>query len=157
MVRAIADNSDQLGIIPLEDALRMAQEKGMDLVEVAPNANPPVVRIMDYGRYKYQQEKRSTESKKRQSQVVVKEIKLRPKTGEHDYMTKKKHIEKFLGKGFKVKVTIMFRGREIVHPEIGLRILQRIADELEEMANVESQPKLEGRNMMMLLSAKKVS
>ncbi len=155
MVRAIADNGDQLGIIPLDDAMKIALEKGMDLVEVAPNANPPVCRIMDYGRYKYQQEKRSTEGKKRQSQVVVKEIKLRPKTGEHDYMTKRKHIEKFLSKNFKVKVTIMFRGREIVHPEIGLRILQRIVNELEELSVVENHPKLEGRNMTMLLSAKK--
>jgi len=155
VVRAIADNGDQLGIIPLDDAMKIALEKGMDLVEVAPNANPPVCRIMDYGRYKYQQEKRSTEGKKRQSQVVVKEIKLRPKTGEHDYMTKRKHIEKFLSKNFKVKVTIMFRGREIVHPEIGLRILQRIVNELEELSVVENHPKLEGRNMTMLLSAKK--
>lgn len=155
MVRAIDDNGDQLGIIPIEEALRIAQERGVDLVEVAPNAKPPVCRIMDYGRYKYQQEKRLSESRKRQSQITVKEIKLRPKTGEHDYQTKVKHIEKFLLKGNKVRVTIMFRGREIVFPEIGLRILRRIAEDLEEMAGLENQPRLEGRNMSMMLSPKK--
>jgi translation initiation factor IF-3 len=135
--------------------MRIAKDRGLDLVEVAPNAKPPVCRIMDYGRYKYQQEKRATESKRRQTQVTVKEIKLRPKTGEHDYQTKTKHILKFIKQGNRVKVTIMFRGREIVHPEIGLRILRRIASDFENTAIIENQPKLEGRNMHMLLSPKK--
>ncbi len=155
VVRTIDDAGEQLGIIPVKEALSIAQERGLDLVEVAPNAKPPVCRIMDYGRYKYQQEKRATESKKKQSQITIKEIKLRPKTGEHDYQTKVKHITKFLDKGNKVKVTIMFRGREIVHSDIGMRILRRIAVELDENALVENQPKLEGRNMSMLLSPRK--
>lgn len=155
MVRAIDDNGDQLGIIPIKDALQIARDRGLDLVEVAPNAKPPVCRIMDYGRYKYQQEKRQNEGKKRQSQIILKEIKLRPKTGEHDYNTKVRHITKFLSKGNKVKVTIMFRGREIVHPQIGLNILKRIIEELAEVSIVENQPKLEGRNMSMLLSPNK--
>jgi translation initiation factor IF-3 len=155
VVRAIDDSGEQLGIIPVKEVLAIAQDRGLDLVEVAPNAKPPVCRIMDYGRYKYQQEKRATESKKKQSQITIKEIKLRPKTGEHDYQTKVKHILKFLDKGNKVKVTIMFRGREIVHSDIGMRILNRIAEELNESAQVENHPKLEGRNMSMLLSPRK--
>ena len=144
-----------MGIIAIEDALRASTVAGLDLVEVAPNSTPPVCRIMDYGRYKYQQEKRQSESRRHQHQVQMKEIKLRPKTGEHDYQFKVKHILKFIGQGNKVKVTIMFRGREIVHPHLGMKILHRISEELAEEAVVESQPKLEGRNMSMLLGPKK--
>ena len=124
-------------------------------MEVAPNAKPPVCRVMDWGRYKYQQEKRSAESKKHQSTVTIKEVKLRPKTGEHDYQVKLKNARKFIEKGNKVKVTIMFRGREIVHPDIGRNILNRIAEEMKEEVIVESFPKLEGRNMTMMLAPQK--
>lgn len=125
------------------------------MVEVAPLATPPVCRIMDYGRYKYQQEKRAAESRKNQSTVQLKEVKLRPKTGEHDYQVKLKHAMKFIEKGAKVKTTIMFRGREIVHPDIGMKKLKRMAEDMSEIAVVETQPKLEGRNMTMLLVPKK--
>jgi translation initiation factor IF-3 len=139
----------------LEDALAAARAKALDLVEVAPNSTPPVCRIMDYGRYKYQQEKRHTETRKSSSATQLKEIKLRPKTGEHDYQFKVKHMTKFIEKGHRVKATIMFRGREIVHPQIGMKILQRVAEDLTEIATVESSPRLEGRNMSMLLAPKK--
>ncbi len=136
---------------PLPEALTIAREEGLDLVEVAPNANPPVCRVMDFGKYKYEQDQRKRESRKRATNVVVKEMKFRPKIDAHDYTTKMKHVERFLGEGSKVKLTIMFRGREMAHPELGLRILERIADQVGEIAIVESAPRQDGRNMTMVL------
>jgi translation initiation factor IF-3 len=133
-------------------ALDMAREQDLDLVEVAPQADPPVCRIMDYGKYKYEQAVKQRESRKKQSQVVVKEMKMRPKIDSHDYETKKGHVERFLHQGAKVKVTIMFRGRETMHPENGQRLLDRLADEVSEIARVDTPPKLDGRNMTMVLS-----
>lgn len=135
------------------DALDLAKKKGLDLVEVAPKAKPPVCRIMDYGKYRYKQSKREQEARKKQHQVTLKEIKLRPKTGEHDYQFKVKHIERFLGDGDKVKVTIMFRGREMTHPDIGRGILERIIEHFGERVDVEKRPHMDGRNMTMILSA----
>jgi translation initiation factor IF-3 len=134
------------------EALALAQEQDLDLVEVAAQADPPVCRIMDYGKYKYEQAVRQREARKKQSHVVVKEMKMRPKIDRHDYETKKGHVVRFLRQGAKVKVTIMFRGREMIHPEIGQQLLQRLADEVEEIAKVENAPKLDGRNMTMVLS-----
>jgi translation initiation factor IF-3 len=121
-------------------------------VEVAGNANPPVARLMDYGKFKYEQSQRAKEARKKQSHIVIKEMKFRPKIDAHDYETKKKHVERFLEEGAKVKLTIMFRGREQTHPELGEKILSRVADELSEMAHVEAAPKLDGRNMTMVLA-----
>ncbi len=141
--------------MPFEKAMEAAHEAGMDLVEVAPDANPPVCRIMDYGRYKFQQEKRQHEGKKNQASTTMKEIKLRPKTGEHDFQTKYRRIIKFLEKGHKVRVTVMFRGREIVHSELGRKHLDRIRDMAAEISSIDSHPKFEGRTMTMVLSPKK--
>jgi len=134
------------------DALAMAQEQDLDLVEVAAQADPPVCRIMDYGKYKYEQAVRQREARKKQSHVVVKEMKMRPKIDRHDYETKKGHVVRFLRQGAKVKVTIMFRGREMIHPEIGQQLLDRLAQEVDEIAKVENAPKLDGRNMTMVLA-----
>lgn len=136
------------------DALRMALEAQMDLVEVAPMAKPPVCRIMDYGKFRYEQQKRDKEVKKKQKIVTVKEVKLRPNIEDHDYFVKLKNAQRFLADGDKVKVTIMFRGRELTHPELGRQILVRMAAELKETVNVEREPKLEGKNMIMILSPK---
>ena len=133
----------------------MAREADFDLVEVAPNADPPVCKIMDYERYKYEQQQKRKESKRKATQVVIKEMKFRPKIDQHDYSTKMRHVERFLGEGNKVKLTIMFRGREMAHPELGLRILERIADEVNEIAIVESAPRQDGRNMTMVLNPTK--
>jgi translation initiation factor IF-3 len=130
----------------------MAQEQDLDLVEVAAQADPPVCRIMDYGKYKYEQAVRQREARKKQSHVVVKEMKMRPKIDRHDYETKKGHVVRFLRQGAKVKVTIMFRGREMIHPEIGQELLERLANEVDEIAKVENAPKLDGRNMTMVLA-----
>jgi translation initiation factor IF-3 len=156
-VRVIDDDGTQLGILSKDDAIRSAQERGLDLVEVAPNADPPVCRIMDFGKYKYQQQKKQQEARKRQATVQIKEIKVRPKTDEHDYQTKLKHIRRFLEEGDRVKVTVFFRGREIVHKDRGLTILQRVVTDTEEMAKVEQEPRSEGRtmNMMLVPAAKK--
>ena len=142
----------QIGIVPTPQALARAQELDMDLVEVAPQADPPVCRIMDFGKWKYEQDVRAKEARKRQTQVVVKEMKFRPKISDHDYTVKKKHVERFLIEGSKVKLTIMFRGRELAHPELGARLLERVARELGEIAMVETAPKLDGRNMTMVLA-----
>jgi translation initiation factor IF-3 len=150
-VRLIGADGSQLGVQPLPAALQMAREQDYDLVEVAPNADPPVCKIMDYERYKYEQQQKRRESKRKATQVVVKEMKFRPKIDQHDYSTKMRHVERFLGEGNKVKLTIMFRGREMAHPELGLRILERIADEVGEIAIVESAPRQDGRNMTMVL------
>ena len=154
-IRTIDVNGDQLGILTVEEALVVARERGMDLVEVAPNSKPPVCRIMDYGRYKYQQEKRQQESRKHQHVIHIKEIKMRPKTGEHDYQFKLKHIRKFLEKGNKVKATVMFRGREVFHAERGTAILSRIEENVADLGFIEAPPKFEGRNMFMVIAPSK--
>jgi translation initiation factor IF-3 len=151
----VSAEGERLGVKPLPEALQLAREQELDLVEVAPNANPPVCRIMDFGKYKYDQEQRRKESRKKTNNIVVKEMKFRPKIDGHDYTTKMKHVERFLGEGAKVKLTIMFRGREMAHPELGLKILNRIADDLSEDAIVEFAPKQDGRNMTMVLAPTK--
>jgi translation initiation factor IF-3 len=153
-VRVIADDSTQLGVMPTYEALRMAEEKGLDLVEVSPKAVPPVCRIMDYGKYQYQEQKRAREAKRHQKVIEVKEIKFRPKVDEHDYDFKRKHIERFLADGDKVKATIFFRGREMAHPEIGRRILERLIADLGEQAIAETMPRQEGNQMHVILSAR---
>jgi len=150
-VRLIGDNGEQLGVKPLPEALSIARSRELDLVEVAPNADPPVCRLMDFKRYEYEQQQRRKESRKKATQVVIKEMKFRPKIDVHDYTTKMRHVERFLAEGNKVKLTIMFRGREMAHPELGLRILERIADEVSGVAMVESAPRQDGRNMTMVL------
>jgi translation initiation factor IF-3 len=154
-VLLIGADGEQLGVKPLPEALAIAREEDLDLVEVAPNANPPVCRIMNHGRYKYEQEQRRKESRRKTTHVVIKEMKFRPKIDEHDYTTKMKHVERFLGEGSKVKLTIMFRGREVFHPELGLKILQRVAEQVSEIAMVESAPRQDGRNMTMVLNPTK--
>ncbi|MDH4139761.1 MAG: translation initiation factor IF-3 [Coriobacteriia bacterium] len=154
-VRLIGVDGSQLGIFATPDALRIADDQGLDLVEVAPSADPPVCRIMDYGKYKYEQAMKAKKARKHQTVIHVKEIKFRPKIDEHDYQTKKRHVVRFLEAAAKVKVTIMFRGREMMHAERGLAILERLAGEVEELAFIEAQPKLEGRNMFMLLAPHK--
>ncbi len=150
-VRLIDEAGEQVGVVKTPDALSRAQEKDLDLVEVAPEAKPPVVRILDYSKYKYEQEQKAKAARKHQTQVNVREIKLRPKIATHDYETKKGHVERFLRKGDKVKVTIMFRGRENSHPERGRMLLERLFGDLGEIAEVEQDPQVEGRNMHMLL------
>jgi len=154
-VRVVGSDGSQVGILETKAALDMAMEQDLDLVEVAPQADPPVCRIMDYGKYKYEQAVRKKEGRKKQSLVVVKEMKMRPKIDRHDYETKKGHVVRFLEAGAKVKVTIMFRGRETVHPELGQRLLDRLSEEVEELAKVDTPPKLDGRNMTMVLSPHK--
>ncbi|MDL1963954.1 MAG: translation initiation factor IF-3 [Deltaproteobacteria bacterium] len=153
-VRVIDPDGNQVGIIPTYKALATAGDFGLDLVEISPNANPPVCKIMDYGRYKYEQTKKKQEAKKKQSTFQVKEIKIRPKTGEHDLKIKINHIKKFIGKKDKVKVTVVFRGREIALSELGRNLLKKIAEEIDDIAIVEQYPKFEGRTMMMILSSK---
>jgi len=132
-----------------------AERRDLDLVEVAPNSDPPVVRIMDYGKYKYQKEQARKAARKKQVNINVREIKLRPKIGDHDFGTKRGHVERFLRHGDKVKVTIMFRGREVQHPELGEKLLRRLASDLEDVGRIESQPNLDGRNMVMVLAPRK--
>ena len=146
---------EQLGIVPIREAQRMSEEAEVDLVEIAPLADPPVCRIMDYGKFKYEQTQKEKLARKHQTKVEIKEIKFRPKIDKHDYETKKKHVIRFLDAGAKVKVTIMFRGREMAHPELGLNILEKLAAELGETAVIETQPKIEGRNMHMLIAPTK--
>jgi len=151
-VRVIDDTGQQLGIMPPQQALTIAKQKGLDLVEIAATATPPVCRIMDFGRYQYQEQKRARQAKKHQKIIEVKEIKFRPKVDEHDYQFKKKHIERFLADGDKVKATIFFRGREMAHPEIGRRILERLIEDLTEVAIAETSPRQEGNQMHTILS-----
>ena len=153
-VRVIDPDGNQLGILPIREALSAASEFGLDLVEVSPTANPPVCKIMDYGRYKYEQTKKQQEARKKQTTFQVKEIKVRPKTGDHDLQTKLGHIRKFLERKDKVKVTVMFRGREIALSNRGRELLEQIAQEVEGLAIVEQLPKFEGRTMMMVLAPK---
>ncbi|MGV8083087.1 MAG: translation initiation factor IF-3 [Coriobacteriia bacterium] len=150
--RLIGVDGSQLGIYDMRDAQRIAEDQDLDLVEIAPLADPPVCRIMDYGKYKYEQTQKEKLARKHQTKIEIKEIKFRPKIDKHDYETKKKHVERFLAASAKVKVTIMFRGREMSHPEQGLAILEKLAADLVDTAIVETAPKLEGRNMHMLLA-----
>ena len=154
-VRLIDDDGSQLGIKTTDDAREYAYGKNLDLVEVAAQADPPVAKVMDYGKYKYEQEQKAKQARKHQMQIQVKEIKFRPKIGVHDYNTKKGHVERFLNQRAKVKVTIMFRGREQTHPERGRDLLLRLADDVKEIGQIESQPLQDGRNMVMLLGPTK--
>ncbi len=156
-VRLIGADGEQVGIIDIDDALKRARDADLDLVEVAADAKPPVTRLLDYSKYKYEQEQKQKAARKHQQQVNVREIKLRPKIADHDYNTKKGHVERFLRGADKVKVTIMFRGREQAHPERGRALLQRLVDDLGELAVVESQPLQEGRNMSMLIAPTRVA
>jgi len=154
-VRLIDSDGSQIGIKSTDEAREFAYAKNLDLVEISPQADPPVAKVMDYGKYKYEQEQKAKQARKHQSQIHVKEIKLRPKIGLHDYNTKKGHVERFLNQRAKVKVTIMFRGRETTHPERGRDLLLRLAEDVKEIGQIESQPLLDGRNMVMLLGPTK--
>ena len=151
-VRLIGTDGEIIGIMSGREALKMAEEADTDLVEISPNATPPVCRLMDYGKFKYQEQKKAAEARAKQKIIQVKEIKLRPGTDENDYQVKMRNIKRFIEDGDKVKVTLRFRGREMAHQEIGMRQLERIREELAEMAQVESMPKLEGRQMLMMLA-----
>ena len=151
-VRVIDPEGKQLGVLPLVEALRAATNVELDLVEVSPKAEPPVCRIMDYGKYKYQQSKKAHDARKKQTVVHLKEVKMRPKTEEHDFQFKLRHIERFLKEGNKTKVTVVFRGRELAHPDLGRNMLTRVTEESKEWAKVEQLPKFEGRNFVMILA-----
>ncbi|WP_314626614.1 translation initiation factor IF-3 [uncultured Selenomonas sp.] len=153
-VRVTSASGEQLGIMATRDALRMAEEQHLDLVEVAPKAKPPVCRIMDFGKYRYEQQKREKEAKKKQKIVTIKEVKLRPNIEQHDFNVKLKNALRFLEEGNKVKVTIMFRGRELSHPELGREVLDRVSEQLKELVAIERDAKLEGKNMTMILAPK---
>jgi translation initiation factor IF-3 len=154
-VLVVDANGTKLGVKPLPEALRIARDADLDLVEVAPQANPPVCRIMDYGRFKYENELRAKESRRKTTNVGIKEMKYRPKIGSGDFNTKTRQVARFLGEGHKVKVTIMFRGREMSHPELGKKILDKVAEDVSTLAKVEAAPKLDGRNMIMVLAPDK--
>lgn len=151
-MRVIDAEGNQLGVMATKDALASAEGQGLDLVEIAATATPPVCRIMDYGKYKYQLSKKAKDAKKKQTVIQVKEMKLRGKTEEHDFQFKVRNIRRFLGEGDKVKVCIIFKGREITHTELGMSMLKRVAEEIKDIASVEAPPKLEGRNMSMLVA-----
>jgi translation initiation factor IF-3 len=151
-VRVISDSGEQLGIMATKEALRMANEQGVDLVEVAPQAKPPVCKLMDFGKYQYEQRKKNQEAKKKQVQVQLKEVKLRPKTDDHDLQTKLNHVRRFLAKGDRCKITLFFRGREIVHKEQGKAILDNVLEEISDVARLEQEPKFEGRTMHMIVA-----
>ena len=154
MVRCIDPNGEQLGVLDTHEAIRKAEDFGLDLVEVQPNADPPVCKILDYGKFKYEAQKRANEARKKQKIIEVKEIKLRPNIDEHDYQVKMRNVQKFLNAGDKVKVTLRFRGREMAHQELGANVLTRVREETDEFAKVEAMPKLEGRQMIMVLAPK---
>ena len=154
-VRLVGPNGETVGIVRIDDALRLAQESDLDLVEVAPTARPPVCKLMDYGKFKYENAQKAREARRNQTNVVIKEMKLRPKIDAHDYETKKGHVVRFLRSGDKVKITIMFRGREQHRPELGFRLLQRLAEDVTDLGFVESAPKQDGRNMIMVLGPHK--
>lgn len=154
-MRLISKDGEQLGIVSLKEALRLADEADEDLVEIAPNAKPPVCKIMDFGKYRYEQAKKRDEARKKQKQVQIKEIKFRPGTDEGDYQIKMRNIRRFLTDGDKVKVTLRFRGREMAHQHLGAQLLQRVEEDLLEEAQVEQRPKLEGRQMVMMIAPKK--
>ena len=153
-VSVVGDNGDQLGVLLTQDAINMAQDRNLDLVEVAPNSNPPVCRVMDYSKFKYQQSKRAQEAKKKQKIVHVKEVKFRPNTDQHDYDFKLKNALRFLGAGDKVKILVFFRGREIVHRENGQKLLERVTETLADMAVVEQEAKQEGKTLCMIFAPK---
>ena len=154
-VRLVGPNGEQVGIVAIGDALRLAEESDLDLVEVAPTARPPVCKLMDFGKFKYESDMKAREARKNQANTIIKEMKLRPKIDPHDYETKKGHVVRFLKGGDKVKITIMFRGREQSRPELGYRLLQRLAQDVTELGFVESAPKQDGRNMIMVLGPHK--
>ncbi|MEZ5191417.1 MAG: translation initiation factor IF-3 [Nocardioides sp.] len=154
-VRLVGPNGETVGIVPTYEALKLAQEADLDLVEVAPTARPPVCKLMDYGKFKYESAQKAREARRNQTNVIIKEMKLRPKIDQHDYETKKGHVVRFLKAGDKVKITIMFRGREQHRPELGFRLLQRLAEDVTELGFVESAPKQDGRNMIMVLGPHK--
>ena len=153
-VRCIDPEGTQLGVLDTSEAIRQAEEFGLDLVEVQPNVDPPVCKILDYGKYKYEAQKRANEARKKQKIIEVKEIKLRPNIDEHDYQVKMRSVQKFLSGGDKVKVTLRFRGREMAHQELGANVLKRVREETEDVAKVESHPKMEGRQMIMVIAPK---
>jgi|TARA_B100002019_G_C20944360_1_gene438382 translation initiation factor IF-3 len=153
-VRCIDPDGEQLGVLDTFDAIRKAEDFGLDLVEVQPNADPPVCKILDYGKFKYEAQKRANEARKKQKIIEVKEIKLRPNIDEHDYQVKMRNVQKFLNAGDKVKVTLRFRGREMAHQELGANVLTRVREETDEFAKVEAMPKMEGRQMIMVLAPK---
>ncbi|MDD3852121.1 MAG: translation initiation factor IF-3 [Syntrophomonadaceae bacterium] len=153
-VRLVAEDSEQLGIVPIREALEIALEKGVDLVEVAPSAKPPVCRLMDFGKFKFEQSKREKDARKKQKVISIKEVKMRPNIDEHDFQVKAKNARKFLNAGDKVKVTIMFRGREITHPDLGEKLSLKLVGELADVSAVEKPPKVEGRNMVTILIPK---
>jgi translation initiation factor IF-3 len=154
-VRLVGPNGETVGIVPTDQALKLAQEADLDLVEVAPTARPPVCKLMDYGKFKYENAQKAREARRNQTNVIIKEMKLRPKIDQHDYETKKGHVVRFLRAGDKVKITIMFRGREQHRPELGFRLLQKLAEDVQELGFVESAPKQDGRNMIMVLGPHK--
>ncbi|MFI6984751.1 translation initiation factor IF-3 [Embleya sp. NPDC050154] len=154
-MRLVGPGGEQVGIVPLAKAMELAQEYDLDLVEVAANARPPVCKLMDYGKFKYESAMKAREARKNQAHTVIKEMKLRPKIDPHDYDTKKGHVERFLKQGDKVKITIMFRGREQSRPELGYRLLQRLATDVQDLGFIESNPKQDGRNMIMVLGPHK--
>jgi translation initiation factor IF-3 len=156
-VRVVDADGSQLGIMALRDALRVAAEKNLDLVAIALNAKPPVCRVMDFGKYKYEQGKREKEARKNQKVITVKEVKVRPNIEDHDFQVKLRNARRFLQDGDKVKASVMFRGREITHPELGRKLLVRLAKEVEDLANMERDPKVEGRNMVMILTPKQTN
>jgi len=151
-VRVISDDGQQLGVMPLPDALSRSREAELDLVLIAPQATPPVAKIMDYGKWRYEEAQKAKESRRKSAHVAIKEMKYRPKIGPGDFSTKTRAIHKFLADGHKVKVTIMFRGREMQHPELGMKILDHVAEEVSDVAKVEATPKIDGRNMVMVLA-----
>ncbi|WP_163506859.1 translation initiation factor IF-3 [Fodinicola acaciae] len=151
-VRLVGPEGEQIGIVPIDKALALASDTDLDLVEVAANARPPVCKLMDYGKFKYESAQKAREARRNQTLTVIKEMKLRPKIDPHDYDTKKGHVERFLKAGDKVKITIMFRGREQSRPELGFRLLRKLAEDVEELGYVESQPKQDGRNMIMVMA-----
>lgn len=154
-VLVISPDGEKLGVLGLDEAIKKAEDYEMDLVEVAPNINPPVCKIMDYGKYRYEVEQKNKKARKHQVQIVIKEIKLRPKIDKHDYEVKKKHVMRFLNAGAKVKVTIMFRGREVTHPELGKKLLDQLAEDVKDIGFIESPAKLVFRNMIMILASLK--
>uniref|UniRef100_UPI003FA37500 translation initiation factor IF-3 n=1 Tax=Nocardioides sp. N13(2025) TaxID=3453405 RepID=UPI003FA37500 len=154
-VRLVGPNGETVGIVPTDQALKLAQEADLDLVEIAPQGRPPVCKLMDYGKFKYENAQKAREARRNQTNVIIKEMKLRPKIDSHDYETKKGHVVRFLGAGDKVKITIMFRGREQHRPELGFRLLQKLAEDVQELGFVESSPKQDGRNMTMVIGPHK--
>jgi len=150
-IRLIGPEGENLGVSTPEEGMRIATEAGLDLVEISPNANPPVCKVMDFGKFKYEQQKRESEAKKKQKVIDVKEVKFRPNTDTHDYMVKLRNVQRFLEKGDKVKVTLRFRGREMAHQQLGRELLERVAEDVKDLGKVENMPKMEGRQMIMMI------